>query len=204
MLFFEKKFPNVAVNQKKNNLLSPHAHMCTQVLQYFLWGLIICTELKWQAKTLSPALHLVEIDLSQFGTVQVSVCMLARAYVCLYAYVQWWCIVPPSWSIWQVTAIRPTSRYERLCIARGKSYKSVVEPSRRRVHPKVPTLIIFRHICIPARRAGFWLCAVAGWFCWAAICPFWEILMNSSPPRVLFLFLLFSSSFHTLTGCPVV
>lgn len=37
----------------------------------------------------------------------------------------------------------------------------------------------------------------------AAICSFWEILINSSQLLLLFLFLLFSSSFHTLTGCPV-
>ena len=71
----------------------------------------------WQARKLSPAAHLHrgEIDLSLLGSEQASanpVCMLARANGCLCAYVQWWCIVLLSQSIWQVTAIRPTSHSE--------------------------------------------------------------------------------------------
>lgn len=154
----------------------------------------ICrTDLMWQVRKRSPA---TLIDLSPLGTVQASanrVGKLARAYICLYTYVQWWCIVLPSKSIWQVTAIRPTSHSEPPCIARGKNPWVNCQ-----VHPKVSTMIIFRRICIPARRACCRLCGVAR--CRAAICPFWESLMNSSRMLLLLLFLLFSSSFHTLTG----
>lgn len=88
----------------------------------------ICrTDLMWQVRKRSPA---TLIDLSPLGTVQASanrVGKLARAYICLYTYVQWWCIVLPSKSIWQVTAIRPTSLSEPPCIARGKTHESIVK-----------------------------------------------------------------------------
>lgn len=90
-----------------------------------------------------------------------------------------------------------------LCIARGNSYESSLQEGR--VHPKVSTLIIFRRICIPARRSSPPGCAArqddsVG----QRFALFWEILMNSSRPLLLLLFSLFSSSFHTLTGYSVL
>ena len=161
----------------------------------------------WQARKLSPAAHLHrgEIDLSLLGSEQASanpVCMLARANGCLCAYVQWWCIVLLSQSIWQVTAIRPTSHSETpVHRQRGKLWVSF-QACERTTSPKSAHI---DHIqaCLHSCKASP-LASPRDGFVGQRSARFGRFGRNSSRPLLLSLFSLFSSSFHPLTGCPVL